>query len=191
MDRVITLVLVSLHLIENSTSPCVLSLFVNQSETINDYGQDKSINTSIYLRAAFIFLRYSSSHAFVLIARMPDRISFIREIRRSDTVAVRRRNTPAAKDRRPKYGTRKIRKATPISVCQPIKYQSKAVTTVTSIVDMTRRKGHLASSTLCTSLDTRSTTRPVVYVINVCLLRRRIWGEATFKSLSNHMEPMF
>ena len=169
------MIAISPYTVENRSSPCGLVLLVNQSDTIDDYGQDKSIG--IYLRIAFIFLRYSSSHTCALIARIPDRISFISEIRRSDTVAVRRRNTPAVKDRRPKYGMRRIKKATPISACQPIKYQSKADTTVTSIAAVIKWKSHCMSSILCTSLDTRSMTRPVVYVINVCLLRRRIWGE--------------
>ena len=51
---------------------------------------------SSYLRVFFIFSRYSFSHACVLMARIPETTWFIKEMRRSETAAVRRRSAAPA-----------------------------------------------------------------------------------------------
>ena len=45
-----------------------------------------------YLRVCWIFVRYSSSHARVLMARIPETTWFIKEMRLSDNAAVRKRS---------------------------------------------------------------------------------------------------
>ena len=45
-----------------------------------------------YLRVCWIFVRYSSSHARVLMARIPETTWFIKEMRLSDIAAVRKRS---------------------------------------------------------------------------------------------------
>ena len=45
-----------------------------------------------YLRVCWIFFLYSSSHARVLMARIPETTWFIKEMRLSDNAAVRKRN---------------------------------------------------------------------------------------------------
>ena len=74
-----------------------------------------------YLRVIFIFSRYSSSHACILMARIPETTWFIKEMRRPEAAAVRRRSAAVAKDNPAKYGKRKHRKMPPMRVCQPIK----------------------------------------------------------------------
>ena len=87
---------------------------------------------SSYLRVPFIFSRYISSHACVLMARIPETTWFIKEMRRSDSAAIRSRSVAPAVDSPAKYGTRKHKKSTPISACQPIKYKNKIVTAMSS-----------------------------------------------------------
>ena len=53
---------------------------------------------SFYLRVSFIFSRYSSSHPCVLIARIPETTFVIKEIRWSDSAAVRRRSAALKED---------------------------------------------------------------------------------------------
>ena len=45
-----------------------------------------------YLRVCWIFVRYSSSHARILMARIPETTWFIKDMRLSDTAAVRKRS---------------------------------------------------------------------------------------------------
>ena len=52
----------------------------------------KQPNIFSYLRACWIFFRYSSSHACALIARIPETTWFIKEMRLSETAAVRSRS---------------------------------------------------------------------------------------------------
>ena len=133
--------------------------------------QDKMM--TFYLRVVFISSRYLFSHACVLMARIPPTASLMVEMRWSDTSAVRRRSCALAEDNRTKYGIRNSRKRTPISACQPIRYTTKHVDTVISVVKGTTWAIYMgASSIRCKSLDTRSITWPVVKSINVCLLRR-------------------
>lgn len=134
-------------------------------------------NFSPYLREVFIFSRYSSSHACVLIARIPETTWFISEMRRSDLAAVRRRSAALTKDSPTKYGTSKLKKRTPISACQPMKYKSKQVTAVSSMNVKQPEKNKLiaSSSNRWTSFDIRSMTCPVENSNNACLLRRRVW----------------
>ena len=53
-----------------------------------------------YLRVLLMLSRYSFSHAFVLMARIPETTWFIHESRWSETPAVRRRNLEPAADSR-------------------------------------------------------------------------------------------
>ena len=45
-----------------------------------------------YLRVCWIFVRYTSSHTRVLMARIPETTWFIKVMRLSDTAAVRKRS---------------------------------------------------------------------------------------------------
>ena len=74
-----------------------------------------------YLRTFFIFLLYSSSHAFVLMARIPDTTWLINEMRRSETDAVRRRSTAPPWDNPLKHGRRIHKKINPTITCHPMK----------------------------------------------------------------------
>ena len=60
-----------------------------------------------YLRIRFIFPLNSSSHACVLMARIPEITWFNKEKRLSETAAVRRRSVAHREDNATKYGTRK------------------------------------------------------------------------------------
>lgn len=86
-----------------------------------------------YLRICFIFPLNSSSHACVLMARIPEITWFNKEKRLSETAAVRRRSVAHREDNAAKYGTRKKRHMTPMRACQPIKYTRK-----TTVPGMTR-----------------------------------------------------
>ena len=131
---------------------------------------------SIYLRVCLIFARYSSSHARVLMARIPETTWFIKEMRRSDTAAVRSRSAALIWESPAKYGTRKHRKKTPIRDCQPIKYTSKTANTSRTRQEENESKNHMtvSSSIRWTSFDMRSITWPVVNLYNVSLLRSSV-----------------
>ena len=60
-----------------------------------------------YLRIRFIFPLNSSSHACVLMARIPEITWFNKEKCLSETAAVRRRSVAHREDNAAKYGTRK------------------------------------------------------------------------------------
>ena len=68
---------------------------------------------------------YSFSHAYDLMARIPEITWLINEMRRSETAAVRERIVAPAEESPPRYGRGKHRKMIPIEVCQPIKWTSK------------------------------------------------------------------
>lgn len=131
---------------------------------------------SSYLRAFFIFSRYPFSQAWVLMARIPETTWVIKEMRWSDISAVRKRSAALRKDSPPKYGTRRHRKRTPITVCQPIKYTSKTVTTANSGIAKTEQTLYFTTScsNRWTSFDKRSMTWPVVNSSNELLLRRSV-----------------
>ena len=131
---------------------------------------------SSYLRACFIFSWYPFSHACILMARIPEITWVIKEMRWSDTTAVRKRSSALRKDSPAKYGTRRHRKRTPVTVCQPIKYTSKTVTTANSGIAKTEEKLYFTTScsNRWTSFDRRSMTRPVVNSSNDFLLRSSV-----------------
>ena len=141
---------------------------------------------SIYLRVCLIFARYSSSHARVLMARIPETTWFIKEMRRSDTAAVRSRSAALIWENPAKYGTRKHRKATPIRDCQPIKYTSKTANTSRTRHEENESKNHMtvSSSIRWTSFDIRSITCPVVNLNNASLLRCSVCETRNTYSLS-------
>ena len=89
-----------------------------------------SVNS--YLRTRLIFSRYPSSHACLLMARIPETTWLIKEMRWSETTAVRTRSLALTKDKPAKYGTRRHRKKNPISACQPMKNVSNSETTTSS-----------------------------------------------------------
>ena len=139
-----------------------------------------------YLRVCLIFFRYSSSHARVLMARIPETTWFIKEMRRSDTAAVRSRNAALIWENPAKYGTRKHRKKTPIRDCQPIKYTSKSTSTsrTTHAENESKNSKTVSSSIRWTSFDIRSITWPVVNFNNASLLRSSVCETRNTYSIS-------
>ena len=103
---------------------------------------------TFYLRVVFISSRYFFPHACVLMARIPPTASLMVEMRWSDTSAVRRRSCALAEDNRTKYGIRNSRKRTPISACQPIRYTTKRVDTVISVVKGTTWAIYMGASSI-------------------------------------------
>ena len=132
---------------------------------------------STYLRVCLILFLYSSSHARVLMARIPETTWFIKEMRRSDTAAARTRCTALRWENPTIYGTRKHKKKTPMRDCQPIKYTSKTANTTRTKHEEIPKDSHMteSSSIRWTSFVIRSITWPVVSFNNASLLRSSVW----------------
>ena len=145
----------------------------------------------MYLLTSWTFSLKLSSHAWVLIARIPDTSSFISEIRRSVTTAVSRRSWAQRAEMTTKQGSNSSRKRIPITGCQPIRYNSKHTTAASSSIDMKAVNIHLgANSILCTSFEMGWITLPVVVFRRFCWLIsgicRQILGLVNITSLSKH-----